>query len=136
MTRYLDSSAIIKLYIDEVDSDRVRADVAASDVIATATVAYAEVRAAFGRLRRERRISRATATALVRQFDIDWPAFLTIDVNETLSRDAGAIADRLNLRGFDSIHLAAFARLCTQCEDELEFVAFDDRLTRAARKLA
>jgi hypothetical protein len=136
LTRYLDSSAIIKLYVDEPGSADVRAQVSTADVIATSTVAYAEVRAAIARLRRERRISRSAATACLDQLNRDWQTFMTIDVSDALCREAGALADRLNLRGFDAIHLATFARLLERIVDEVEFMAFDKRLNAAARKLS
>lgn len=135
MTRYLDSSAIIKLYIDEPESDDVRAQVEACDVVATSTVAYAEVRAAIARLRRERRLSRAAAAAVVRQFETDWNAFMAIDVDDVLGREAGALADRLHLRGFDAIHLASFAFVVDRTDDEIDFLAFDQKLNAAARQL-
>ncbi len=135
MTCYLDSSAIIKLYIDELESEDVRAQVNACDVIVTSTVAYAEVRAAISRLRRERRLSRSAAATVVRQFETDWQAFMTIDVNDTLSREAGALTDRLPLRGFDAIHLASFARVVERTDEEIEFLAFDQKLNVAARRL-
>lgn len=135
MTLYLDSSAIIKLYIDEPESADVRAQVKASDVIAASMVAYAEVRAAIARLRRERRLSRSAAAACVDQFNRDWHTFMTFDVSDALTHEAGALADRFDLRGFDAIHLATFARILERTDDDLEFVAFDQRLKNAARRL-
>ncbi|MGH8694308.1 MAG: PIN domain-containing protein [Burkholderiales bacterium] len=54
MILYLDTSALVKLYVREQGSAQVRAHVNKADVIATSVVAYAEARAAFARLRRER----------------------------------------------------------------------------------
>ena len=54
MILYLDTSALVKLYVRERGSAQVRAHVNNADVIATSVVAYAEARAAFARLRRER----------------------------------------------------------------------------------
>lgn len=49
----LDSSALVKLYVDEKHSDRVWDLVAAADGLWTASITYAEVRAAFSRRQRE-----------------------------------------------------------------------------------
>ena len=46
---YLDTSALVKLYVRERGSARVRAQVGKADAIATSVVAYAEARAAFAR---------------------------------------------------------------------------------------
>jgi len=51
-----------------------------------------------------------------------------------LSRSAGALAQRHALRGFDAIHLASALRLSYRFDD-LRFLAFDNRLTAAAREV-
>ena len=53
MTLYLDTSSLVKLFIDEPGSDLVGRMVGAATVVVTSTVAYPESRAAFARLRRE-----------------------------------------------------------------------------------
>ena len=50
MILYLDTSALVKLYVREAGSVLVRRATEASEAAATSTVAYAEARAAFARL--------------------------------------------------------------------------------------
>ena len=58
------------------------------------------------------------------------------ELNETLGRSAGALADRFGLRGFDAIHLASFQELLTRADDEdVRFSSADARLARAAMRL-
>ena len=136
MTLYLDTSSLVKRYLDEVDSDRVAQLVDGADVVATSAVTYAEARATFARRRRERLLTPAAYAVITRQFDADWPAFLVIEVTETLARSAGLLADRLGLRGFDAVHLASFEYLLSRVEDDApHFSSADARLARAARKL-
>ena len=52
MTVYLDTSSLVKLFLEESGSDQVRALVADATAIATSVVAYAETRAALARRRR------------------------------------------------------------------------------------
>ena len=136
MTLYLDTSSLVKLYVTENGSDDVQHLVREATVVSTSPVAYAETRAAFARLRRERRLTPQTFASVKRALDDQWPAYLTIAVTDTLCRAAGHLAERYSLRGFDSIHLASFAEIATSAGiDATRFSSFDDRLNRAAVKL-
>jgi predicted nucleic acid-binding protein len=137
VTLYLDTSSLVKLYVTEAGSDTVRQLVGDAMVVATSVVAYAETRAALARLRREGGLSAAKLSSVKREFEGDWPAYLTIEVTDSLSRLAGDLAERYGLRGFDSIHLASFADVARQAGvRETRFSSFDGRLTQAVRKLA
>src|SRR5262245_53907597 len=111
MTLYLDTSSLVKLYVEEAGSDDVRILVVESHVVATSIVAYAEARAAFARLRRSNDLTSAKLAAVKRNFEAQWPAFLTLDVTGPLSHEAGEFAERYALRGFDALHLASFAEV-------------------------
>jgi len=136
MTVYLDTSNLVKLYVDEPDADDVQHIVAEADVVATSVLAYAEARAAFARKRREKLMTPAEGRAAVRQLDADWPRFFVILLGDELGQAAGRLADVHGIRGCDAVHVAAFESLLTQCEDEdVRFSCADDRLSRAARAL-
>ena len=55
---YLDTSALVKLYVREKGSASVARQLGAADAVSTSMVAWAEARAAFARLLRERPQSR------------------------------------------------------------------------------
>ena len=136
MIAYLDTSSLVKVYVAEPGSDEVRRLVGAADVVATSVIAYAEARASFARQRRARGLSPSAYAEVKRLFEQDWPAYLTIDLTAEVLELAAALAEQHQLRGFDSIHLASFQQLLEHsADDEVEFSGFDDRLTRAARKL-
>lgn len=136
MTLYLDTSSLVKLYVAETGSEEVRALVTDATVVVTATIAYPEARAAFARLRRERVLRPAGFVAIKRALDDDWPHFLTLDITAAISHEAGALAERFSLRGYDSVHLAAFAAVARHAgPTESRFSSFDERLNRAARTL-
>lgn len=137
MTLYLDTSSLVKLYVAEPDSDSVRAHFDRATIVATSTIAYPEARAALARRRRERALKPAAFAAAKRKLDADWPKYLAVQVSEALCKDAGQLAERYALRGYDSVHLASFLEVARQAGvADTEFSSFDDRLSGAARRAA
>ena len=97
-------------------------------------MAYAEARAAFARKEREGNLDEEGHRRAVEALDGEWRGFTRLAVSNLVSHRAGGMAERHALRGFDAIHLASAARLRERFED-LRFLAFDGRLTEAARQL-
>ena len=136
MTLYLDTSHLVKLYLDEPDSDAVHHLVTSADAVLTSALAYPEARATLARRRSERLMTAAECRAAISQLDADWSRFVVITIGDELALAAGQLADRLGLRGGDAVHLASFEALLARCgDDEVRFSCADDRLVRAARSL-
>jgi len=135
VTLYLDTSSLVKMYVEEDGSSVVLALVERSDTIVTSVVAFVETRAALAHLRRSRNLTPANYAEAKRRFAEDWPSVVSIEVSEALARLAGDLAEKHGLRGFDSIHLATFAHVLERSEDDVEFSSFDKRMVAAARKL-
>lgn len=132
MLLYLDTSSLVKLFIEEKHSDRVREWVDAVDVVLTCRVAYAEAVAAFSRRHREGGLKQADYRGIVQAFDKQWESFGRLEFDE---RVAGQLAAKHALRGFDAIHLSAARMLMSDArETSVAFSSFDDRLNRAAEK--
>ena len=132
MTLYLDTSSLLKLYVVENGSDEVRQDVAEASSAATSAVAYTEARAAFARRRREGLITAAQFRSVKRDLDSDWSSYAVVEPTMALCRAAGELAERYELRGFDSIHLATFLQIARDGGPaETRFSSFDRRLNRA-----
>ena len=136
MTLYLDTSSLVKLYVTEAGSEVVRQLVGDANVVATSVVAYAETRAALARLRREGVLTASKLTSAKREFDEQWPTYLSLEMTDSLCRAAGDLAEKHSLRGFVSIHLASFAEVSRRAgTDDTRFSSFDDRLNQAAQKV-
>ena len=136
MTLYLDTSSLVKLYVTETGSDGVRQLVREATIVATSVVAYAEGRAAFARLRRERALTAARFASVKRELSEQWPAYLALEATSSLCLAAGEFAERYGLRGFDIIHLATYAEVARRAGvTGTRFSSFDDRLNHASRKL-
>jgi len=135
MTLYLDTSSLLKLYVEEDESSEVRGLVDRAQAVVTSVVTFAETRATLSRLRREKRLTPTHFAEAKRSFVEDWAKFLTVSVTDDLARAAGELAEKHGLRGFDSIHLATFVHVLEQSEDDVEFSSFDKRMVAAARRL-
>jgi predicted nucleic acid-binding protein len=136
VTLYLDTSSLVKLYVEEPGSDTVRQLAESAAIVSTATIAYTETRAALARRRRERALRPAAFASAKKTFEAEWPHYFTIEVTSALCRQAGDFAERYRLRAYDSVHLAAFAEIARAAGvRETEFSSFDDALNRAASAL-
>ena len=134
MLIYLDTSALVKLYAEEENGrELVQEAVGASKVAATSSIAYAEARASLARKQREGIFTAEDLRRAVSDLDEDWTTYARLNVSGSVTHQAGELAERHALRGFDSIHLASALRLSERFED-LQFLAFDNRLNDAARE--
>ncbi len=134
MILYLDTSALVKLYVREPGSALLHTYASKADALSTSVVAYAEARATFGRLAREGAASKSRHQQRLKQFESDWEALLRIDLVPEVLRSAGNLAETYALRGFDSIHLASALWLSERASVPIDFAAFDRRLAAAASK--
>jgi len=133
MTVYLDTSSLVKLFVEEAGSDDVRNLVARATVVATSIVAYPETRAALARLRRDGHLTPSKFATAKRHFEAQWPAVLALEITSAVAREAGEFAERYALRGFDALHLACFAEIARRAGPATTaFSSVDDRLNRAA----
>jgi uncharacterized protein len=132
---YLDTSALLKLYLEEPDSSTVRNSVSAAAASCTHAIAYPEMRAALAQAHRIRRIGAAELASHRQRFDSDWRALQVILVDEPMVRRAGDLAEQYGLRGYDSVHLAAAESIWRAVPDEFCLAAFDLQLNVAAQQI-
>jgi uncharacterized protein len=130
---YLDSSAMVKVYVEETASDRVRELVFEAEALLTARITYAEVRAAFARCRRERLLSAPELRTLTRRLDEDWGRYSVVEVSDAVVRHAAALSERHALRAYDAVQLAS-ALVAGDVIEALCFACFDERLAQSARR--
>ncbi|MGQ9498680.1 MAG: type II toxin-antitoxin system VapC family toxin [Desulfotomaculales bacterium] len=131
MICYLDTSALVKLYVHEQGSETVRKLVDAASVVATSKVAYPEARAALARGFREGLLAEKDYRLVVAALQHDWPRYLALEVSDSLAWLAGELAEKHRLRGFDAIHLAAAVTLKTQVKSRVVAACWDVRLWEA-----
>jgi predicted nucleic acid-binding protein len=134
MILYLDTSSLVKLYVEEDESSKVDVLVRSSEVTATSLVAYAEARAAFARRFREKAFTPDEHVRIKEFFDKDWSSYLILSVTGDMIRLAGDLAEKHALRGFDSIHLASALTLRRELSTPIVFSCFDDNLQKASER--
>ena len=131
MIRYLDTSALVKRYVSEPSSKKVRALFGTATIV-TVRIAYAELAATVARLCREGRIDEEARDAVFARLDADFAAMSVVEVRPALVRRIPALVRRQPLRGFDAVHLAA-ALLLSEQGGAVDFWSADVRLVHAAR---
>ncbi len=137
MIAYLDTSSIVKLYVDEDGTDEIRRVVSQSEAVAASWIAYAETRSAFARRYREGGIPITEYRQRVGAFEDDWAGYLAVDVSHDVIRRAGNLAEKHGLKALDAIHLASALNLKDdQASPSLSviFSSADARLQRASEE--
>ena len=127
MATYVDSSALLKRYIDEPDSSVADRLLDSDPVLVTSWVTHVEVRRNLARHLTGRSLSEAKE-----QFRADLEAFALVAADEVVCRAAAQIGEQLVVRSLDAIHLASAQRLVIPA---MPFVTFDLRQAQAARSL-
>jgi len=125
---FCDTSALLKLFIDEQGSESMIEARSSSEGIAVCRITWAESMAAFAQ---RTRFKGASQSGLERA----WPDFVIADVTQPLVEKAGMYAEAFALRGYDSVQLAAAHNLHQQLDLPMTFACFDRRLNQAAQLL-
>lgn len=134
MKLYLDTSALVKLYVAEEGSPSVRGALDRAAFVATSAIAYVEARAAFVRRRRERRLSARGYRSIIQSLDADWTHYVVVEVTDSLIRESARFAERYGLRAYDAVHLASAAVLRGGLAEPITFASWDLGLEKAARR--
>ena len=134
---YLDSSAVIKLFLEEPSSSEVAAAVGGRGVhCVTSDLTYAEIHGFFARAAATGRIPVPGQQQLIQDFQAWFASVAHCAVTLAQIQRAGRLAIQHNLRGADSIHLAAALECALPAASVRKvFACFDDRLTREARRM-
>jgi len=127
---YFDSSALVKLVIDEPGSEQAALLWDGADSVLTSRVAHPEVRAALAAAQRDARLDAAAH----RRAKADWQqlhrAMRMVELTPQLEQESGDLAERHALSGFDAIHLASALTVATA---PVVVATWDRRLHQAVR---
>ena len=135
MILFCDSSALVKLYVNEEESERMAQRAAASDIIAVCRIAWVETLSALARRVREQPRDEPLIAQARQRLAGNWPRYLTLELTQELAELAGDYTDTFALRAYDGVQLAAAQLVHRAMPGEVRFACFDVRLVKAARVL-
>jgi len=115
---YLDTSAVVKAYVEEEYASEVRQSMKSASASASHRIAYVEARAAFARLQREQVLNDAGWKILKDEFKADWENYLLIDTTSELLEKASEFAEAQLLH--------------EDAEESVVFACYDRKLNQAA----
>jgi predicted nucleic acid-binding protein len=105
---YLDSSALVKRYVQEAGSKAITSRFDRGEIIYTSVLSFAEVHAAIGRKRRDGELSATQKGKLVDEFQTDWLFSLNIlELTITTMLALPSICEQYSLKASDAVHLSA-----------------------------
>lgn len=106
MNVYFETSALVKLFLEEPGADEARDLWDGADLITVALIAYPEARSALAAANRAGRISTAELHWVKRKFDRLWTQTQIVDFDESIAQSAGDVTEQYGLRAYDAVHLA------------------------------
>lgn len=132
MILYADTSALVKKYVREADSEAVLAYFAGFETTATAALTLAEMAAALAKAARMGWVEETASRKTWRDFVAHWPAYVRVPISAGVVERAARLARAHGLRAYDAVHLAC-AQVCLEAVGEaLVFACYDRRLRAAA----
>ena len=134
MILYLDTSALLKIYLDEPGTARVKLAVAEAETTATSEITYVELCAALARRNRGGDISQTAYRRTLADIDEDAKRLMYLDVSRHVIRAAADAAATYTLRAYDALHLASALELQTRSGKSITFGCWDVTLRAAATK--
>ena len=127
MSLYVDSSALLKRYVDEPDSDLADSLLRSDPTLVTARHTMVEVRRNLARLLDGRDLATARSA-----FAVDLEVLSIVELDEVTCEAAATVAEVTGVRTLDALHLAAAQRVGGPA---VPFLTFDVRQAQAARAL-
>jgi predicted nucleic acid-binding protein len=124
---YVDTSAFLKLVVDEEGSEVVGRLWDEATVVVAARILYVEARAVLAAATRAGRLVAGMPRRARANLEDLWGQLAVVEVTGALVGRAGDIAERRALRGFDAVHLTAALDVRA-----LIFLSADRQLCQAA----
>lgn len=128
---FLDTSLVVKLYVEEPDSADVRERVGDRKVVVS-DLTFTETHAAVRRRQREGALTARQSANILRAFVADWSRLVRVAVSPHVLRVSVNLLERHALRSLDALQLASAISVADGAPFRLSFGAADRRLAEAA----
>jgi hypothetical protein len=126
---YFDSSAFVKLVVEEEGSDLAAELWDGCDAAVSSRLSYPEVRAALAAARRNHDLTARSLELAASTWEDFWNATRPVELTREIEQRAGQLASELALRGTDAVHLASSLGIGTR---DLVVAVWDRRLHAGA----
>ncbi len=126
---YFDSSALVKLILDETGSDLAAQLWNGCDAALSSRLAYPEVCAALAAAQRNHVLTASEARKASADWELFWGSMRPVELTADVERTSGELAASHQLRGADAVHLASALVLGVA---KLTVAVWDKRLHAAA----
>jgi uncharacterized protein len=127
---YFDSSALVKLVVEETGTELVAELWDGCDAALASRLAYPEVRAALAAAARNHDLDNGKLTAAEGAWEEYWHAVRAVELTPAVAQHAGDLAREHDLRGADAVHLASALAIG---DPDLVVAVWDRRLHSGAR---
>lgn len=107
MIVYLDTSALVKHYVQESGSEEVERVIGEARLVGTAAITRVEMAAALAKAVRMHLLSRDEAAEALGAFEAEWESLVRLQLHELLLARAASLAWERGLRGYDAVHMAS-----------------------------
>ncbi len=131
---YLDASALVKQYVQEIGSREVQKLIKSADHSGTSLITRTEMAAALARAARTKILPSSEAQAAWKQFDGEWSALSRFYVSRQIIDRAAELAWQFPLRSYEAVHLASAILWQQTLETQISVATFDRELWEAAKQ--
>ncbi|MEX2489200.1 MAG: type II toxin-antitoxin system VapC family toxin [Pseudomonadales bacterium] len=132
MILFLDTSALVKLYVVEDGSEITQLAAKQAEILAASRIAWAEYHAAVAQRSRMVPADDPALEKARNALAADWGDFLVLEVSQRVVELAGEYAELYALRAYDAVQLATASYLARESGHSVQFGCFDRRLNKAA----
>jgi predicted nucleic acid-binding protein len=132
---YLDSSALVKRYLEEPGGAQVRRLTAEAEAVGSVDITRVEVVAALAKAVRNGGITLEHGESSRRFFQTEWRDLSRVEITDHVLERAADLAWSYGLRGYDSAQLAAAMIWQDRLGFSVTLVTFDVRLWEAATRV-
>lgn len=135
MILFCDTSALMKLFVQELYSHAMQKTVQSSTLLIVSQLTWVEMCAALALKQRTRQIDAPQAAKALQELRQEWVRYSQLGVDQALITTAGELAQAFGLPAYHSLQLASAQRVHGQAGAAMVFCCFDKQLNAAASAL-
>ena len=134
MILYLDTSALVKRYIQEAGTDEVIGLLESAGSVGSASLTKVEMAAAFEKTVRRGWVKRQIALQAWQDFLDHWSSFTRLNTSSGTIERASSLAWKYSLRGYDAMHLASALLWQETLDTQITMATFNRDLWQVSKK--